>query len=547
MKTTFLFLALALSSLLAQDIDYARIRNGPGIKDVITNSLSVNCTAANTAGATLVVATTRVLTSATYPCDIQVSTGGKLRVAASSTAAMTGNIACPTYRQCFDTTTNSGALITFTKPPSNINPVQFGADPTGVADSLPGFNAAYAASKTLTVPKGAYTLSGSFVMNAPFSTLSCATSRSTIIQYTGTTLIDSVVHLRDGGAGYNLIENCFILGNTHSTYAFWADTANGSRFINMRTDGGIVASFYHDTGVANIIESLRVQIRAPMATLAGLSVFGSNTLTVISANIDGVVGTGANGNGCGICVVTSTAIHTLGGTSEGNTVNVYVASDAQADFYSMDNEAIPGVMYSLDDHGTSHIVGGSWLGGPFHYASTALHSTVSNAILSGVGTTVNIDAGAKGIAIENSGVDQISSIVNNGTCTTLHNNKVNNSGNQMPELIGCVGITMPGGFNRVIETAGSANNVIKGSFSPPSYVGTAPVACPAALDQSNDGMMFYIELAHSVAAASTFNFCNLGAHTIVASSLNAYQARPVNAVITLRWVYDLGLFMDMGQ
>src|ERR1017187_10479078 len=84
---------------------------------------------------------------------------------------------------------------------------QYGAV-SGAPDSLPAFNAAYAANDNVMVPAGTWNLSsGNFIMNRSNTSLRCETGAA--ITYTGTSPIDSTITVGSAIGLVNArIENC---------------------------------------------------------------------------------------------------------------------------------------------------------------------------------------------------------------------------------------------------------------------------------------------------------------------------------------------------
>ena len=94
--------------------------------DANYDTLALACTAAGS-GTLYITRVWNATPTQSLGCGLTFLGNGKIVAATSATVAFTGNVTCPQYQQCFDSTTNSGASMTFTKFPSNGNPSQWGA------------------------------------------------------------------------------------------------------------------------------------------------------------------------------------------------------------------------------------------------------------------------------------------------------------------------------------------------------------------------------------------------------------------------------------
>lgn len=105
------------------------------VTDVDGRDLGDLCALAVSLGQTLQLYRPHETDSGSCAANIQWFTGGKVTLQAMATYSFTGNVDCPQFQWCWDSTTNSGSFITFGKMPENLNPVQYGADASGVSDS----------------------------------------------------------------------------------------------------------------------------------------------------------------------------------------------------------------------------------------------------------------------------------------------------------------------------------------------------------------------------------------------------------------------------
>lgn len=130
--------------------------------DSLYSTLAQACTAAGT-GTLAITRAWNSTPSQTLACSVWFLGGGKIQTSASATVAFTGTVRCPDYQRCIDTTTNASGAVTFSNPPYNVNPVQWGADPSGSSNSAPAFQEAMNAlhGRTVNFLDGVYLMSGS--------------------------------------------------------------------------------------------------------------------------------------------------------------------------------------------------------------------------------------------------------------------------------------------------------------------------------------------------------------------------------------------------
>lgn len=433
----------------------------------------------------------------------------------------------------------------------NRDVISYGADSTGVADSLVAFNLAKASGNPIRVPAGLFRVSDVFSMQVSNMNLICESSAS-IIEYTGTTNIVAVVQAGSLTADTNRINvlgGCTILGNSHTTQALLVNKMNHGVYENIaagNSDGTtpakcITAFNGHTNTFLHPYASGPTSGGGAHNCLQGLNLEDEIGDKVISLQMEGVTNEGliiqhTTGNGCG-----GNSIDT--GVSEAVGTGISISTFCTGNHITNVDVEVASVTSIVDSGSTNMYTN---MSSNYHFTSTA----VGNIIFGGIASAITIDAGAKNLLIVAPLLCQTAgSLIDNGTNTTIIYPGCSNGNSPFPTQFSGAGFTIQAGFNRVLDTG--ANNAIAGVFSPPSAHGSLPVACPPFLNQQNDMMPFFVKLAHSLqVGANTFNFCSLGAtpikkHSNPAANLTTGYAAGV--LIHLVWDYDNQVFVDMGQ
>ena len=324
-----------------------------------------------------------------------------------------------------------------------VSVVDFGADPTGAADSLAAFNAAKAASNTVFVPDGTYILSGTFQINQSNFALKC-NSQNAVIKYSGSTPIDSVLMIGPANRFNIRIEGCTFRGNP---------TGDVARVINLTQANHTTLSMLslkdaqtclsHFGGVANTIADVSCSVNNGgflfRPTLGfefdGMPVthFAGTTTNIIRPIVEGI-------NGTGIKFRYSEAMTVLGGTSEANILGVSIVDSTVFGINIMglglESNCYPGPFpcsggatnRAVEDGGMqTTFTGGAYTDASYHVLASARGAMIMNA----KSDSVVIDAGALdtkviGNLLEIAGT--VPGLVDNGTNSYLIANYKSNGG-----------------------------------------------------------------------------------------------------------------------
>ena len=324
-----------------------------------------------------------------------------------------------------------------------VSVLDFGADPTGVADSLAAFNAAKAASNTVFVPDGTYVLSGSFQIAQSNFSLKC-NSQNAVIKYNGSTPIDSVLMIGPWSRFNIRVDGCTIRGDAggHVTRAVNLTQAHHTTLKMLALkDAQICLS--HLGGVANTIEDVsctvnnggflyRPTLGFEFDGLPDTHAAGTTT-NIVRPIIEGI-------NGPGIQFRYSEAMTILGGTSEANVLGVSIADNTVYGINIMglglESNCYPGpfpctgasVNRAIEDGGTqTTFTGGAYTDASYHVLPTARGAT----IMSAKSDTVVIDAGAINTKVIGNMLEiggTVPGLIDNGTNSLLVGNYKSNGG-----------------------------------------------------------------------------------------------------------------------
>lgn len=366
-------------------------------------SFAAGCSAATGATKTLLITQLRTVPTGTYACNLWFLAVGKLKVNTNGTAALTGSITCPAFQQCFDTSTNTNAKVTFSKSPPDASAVWWGADPTGTNDSAAAINACIIATGLCNIPEGTYKTLSLVSTNKHYNTLRCA-SRLTTITYAGGAIF---APFKWGGTlsnqNHNTVENCNFIGNAAITGAVVYNTqANYNTYRNVLIQGGNVTGFWSDASIQATLESMQVGAGASTTPIVGIKLRGSNQPTITNPVIESMAAA------TGIDIDTTTGVTLISqGTLEGLAIGINVGFTAgqtggQTIIQGTDFEAISGYMIVTGGAQTSMF-------GPNVVASTGgIHvlSTATRFLMDGANTnSIVVDAGATNTAVINSTFD----------------------------------------------------------------------------------------------------------------------------------------------
>lgn len=144
-----------------------------------------------------------------------------------------------------------------------INPVWWGADPTGVADSLSAFNSAFAASKNVFVPAGTFKFSAAPTLPAAAFTLRCSSWQATTLETnfaTGDFLTLANAGSKISDCGFNSLV-------TRTSGSYITDTGGNQNLQNLYMLAayiGILAD-----GTLTNIDNAIIRNLTPLATASG--------------------------------------------------------------------------------------------------------------------------------------------------------------------------------------------------------------------------------------------------------------------------------------
>lgn len=454
------------------------------VSDSQFSTLQQACNYASSRSATLIISKSWAsLSNQTCTANSEFITGGLIQPSSGQTVILSGVVSCGEYQQCFDI--SLGGIVTISHSPQELNPVWWGADTSGATDSLAAFRAAYSSSDYVYILNGTYTVSAPFTIGRPSTFVQCQSSAA-IIQYVGSSPVDSVVTL--GVAGFGSVnirfEGCTVKGNSHVTSAVHAFEFNHSVARSLRLKDA-VSALYVDTCVSSSFEHIEVSEESGAYVFRptyGINVYNSNTITIDKPTIEAIGTQVSPGTGAGIWLHGATvATKIIGGTSESNSVGVQMDNLAWGTvIIGMDNEA--NYLADVIDGGQNNsVIGGFFSGG--YSPNTSIHyiSTSRAGLTQGIqGSIVLIDAAAEGITVLNNQLgDQTGvAIIDNGAHSMLLNNRFCCGGgigpipNKIPGYsdIGDLssGVSLKSGTNNLsasqafnlhaFETGSSANN-----------------------------------------------------------------------------------------
>ncbi len=383
------------------------------------STMAAACDTAAVATSTLQV-NTPISIPATMTCAATVfaGAGGVITPSAGQVYTQSGPFD-GTLQQHFNTIASGpGSVQLLGSISGGVPIIWFGADPTGVADPIAAMNAAYASGAPLIrVTNGTYNLQSAGWVQATTGRSVVCDSQGAVIQYTGSTLIDSVVLVGSPTYPYSQrFEGCTVKGNSHSTYTVHALRTNHSVISNLDLKGAITSFLFIDECVADTFEAIWISGASGAFTYVavnGIHVRSSNTNVVIEPVIEMGFTSGSGsptrgiyvqGGPGGAAVIGTTFI---GGTSESNDTNVLMEVQTGTNLLlNMDNEA-PCTANVVDGGGNDIISGGLFAGlsgiagcsttpPSVHYLSTAVGGKVSEIL----GDQIIVDAGAQYITIE---------------------------------------------------------------------------------------------------------------------------------------------------
>lgn len=367
------------------------------------------------------------------------------------------------------TTSGDAGLITNPLAPkvSEIGAIvtAYGADPTGIRDSLPAFMAASAASDTIFVPDGAYLLLGQFQINRSNFAMVCA-SQNAVIEYGGLAPVDSVLMIGPSVIFDVLVENCSFRGDAvgHVTRVINLTAANHTTLRHISLKDAHIC-FSHLGGVGNTVEELSCSVNNGgfrFRPTLGLEFDGlpeshapGTTTNIIRPIIEGIDGTG-------IQFRYSESMNVSGGISEGNRLGIAII-DNSAYGITIGNVGLEVNCYP----------------GPFTCVGAATNRAVEDA---GDQTTFKdgsytdalyrIKAGARGSTVMNAKSDSI--VIEKGAL----NSKI--TGN----LLECTGLNLPGLIDNGTNSLLLMNYKCNGGalISVPEKIpGLAPTVSPNAI------------------------------------------------------------------
>jgi hypothetical protein len=252
----------------------------------------------------------------TFDSGLHVGALVKFTTVQSLTSGQETDAALVTYNE------GGAGAVTYTveaKLQQTVSVIDFGADPTGVADSTSAIANAYSASKQLYFPAGTYKVSSLpnwAVKGTRVTGIGVAT-----INYTGTGI---GIYL-DAGATTGIvsdviIENLTISGNAAATYGVYLRGITHSVFRSIRAINFPTAALYSEFLVSNTFDNFVCSGNEPGMTVTTATGMyfnkrgageQSSNCTIINPIIEGVSGVGIYG----LELVASTIV---GGTSEGN-------------------------------------------------------------------------------------------------------------------------------------------------------------------------------------------------------------------------------------
>lgn len=448
--------------------------------------------------------------------------------------------------QVFTRQSGTGAVLRSVESKLDEGPsvVDFGADPTGVADSAAAFTACGAAGLRCYVPHGIYKTLSPPQLLTPNSVLICA-DRLTEIWYKGGATLNGF-QVGDGTPNTNnvTIEKCDFRANSNVTgAALELNNVSGAVLREVRTgDAPYALSIYNSNTVLVDSGSCAGTSVTPIECirLSGKPGTGFATNGVVIQNFDvsglSSIGLHIKNTGTMFSEGINFSTYVIGGTfGQGLPCVVEDQFTQQTRIEGLDCENGTGVSLQMGGQ-ESYIGGPNYLTGSVHYTSTAVYPQM----IASQAEHVTIDAGATGVLIKDNLFGPASGIgiVNAEPSTQFSGNII--SGHASEDYIGGNYVGIIGGkkgfVNYVVDTG--ANNAIVGTFL---YKGTEGIATditttPPAL---YDGMPITVLLNHTLqAGANTFNFAGNGA-VVIKYAPNGSTIPTAFSVlgnyITLRW------------
>lgn len=309
--------------------------------------------------------------------------------------------------QVFTRQNGTGAVLRSveSKLRETVSVTDFGADPTGVADSLAAYNRCKSSVAFCSFPPGVFSFSAPVLLPTGNSGITGTSNAVTTLRYTGTADITDFV-LLGGSITYNVtLSGLTIVGNSHVTNVVHAlQTDQNSLISNLQIKSATGTCLLVESAVAATFANIgctdSTGAQSPRPAV-GIKVISSNVVIFVNPVVENLI------TGTGILLPSCVSCKFIGGTSESNGINVDVGSVSNGtQLIGMDNES-PCTENVRDAGLNTHIIDGLYAGvsgvvgcsatpPSVHYTSTATGGKTEGI----VGDQIIIDSGAKQIFTE---------------------------------------------------------------------------------------------------------------------------------------------------